>query len=162
MASGDTLCIFTALNNEPPASAYATLDVRNAHLVLDFDKDTDESAVFRGVLPAQYSGGGLTIKLHFGGTGITTGDVRWDAAIEALSAQDKDSDGFAAVQSATVTVAATDGTEVIGTITMTAGAQMDSLAAGEEFRLKITRDANHVADTADADAELSSVEIRET
>ena len=37
MASGDTLNVFTPLQNEPPASIYATLDVRNLHPVLDFD-----------------------------------------------------------------------------------------------------------------------------
>ena len=40
------------------------------------------------------------------------------------------------------------------------GYTLDSVAKGESFRLKITRDA--VADTAAGDAEVTKVEIRET
>ena len=43
MASGDTLLVFTPLHNEPPASNFATLDLRNLHPVLDFDPTTNES-----------------------------------------------------------------------------------------------------------------------
>ena len=45
-------------------------------------------------------------------------------------------------------------------ISFTDGADMDSVAAGEAFRLKVTRDG--VSDTAAGDAELMAVEIRET
>lgn len=45
MASGDTLLIFTPQCNEPPAVDFATLDLRNSHLVLDFDATAIESAV---------------------------------------------------------------------------------------------------------------------
>lgn len=62
MATTNVLVQFTPLANEPPASAFATLDTRNAHVVLDFDGSTDEEAVFSGVLPTHYSGGGLTIE----------------------------------------------------------------------------------------------------
>lgn len=39
---------------------------------------------------------------------------------------------------------------------------MDSLAAGEAFRLKVTRDADNASDTMAGDAELIGVEIKET
>ena len=59
MASGDTLATFFPEDNEPPASAYATFDTRNAHPVLDFDGSTaDEEAVFTGVLPRNYATAG--------------------------------------------------------------------------------------------------------
>jgi hypothetical protein len=50
------------------------------------------------------------------------------------------------------------------TLTFTAGAAMDSLAAGEMFRLKIHRDADGSAGTDDvaSDAELAGIEIKET
>ena len=50
------------------------------------------------------------------------------------------------------------------TITYTAGAAMDNLAAGEMFRLKIRRDADGTNGTDDTttDAELYGVEIKET
>ncbi|NIQ10453.1 MAG: hypothetical protein GWO10_16275, partial [candidate division Zixibacteria bacterium] len=45
-------------------------------------------------------------------------------------------------------------------VTFTDGADMDSIAVGEGFRMKITRDATN--DTATGDAELRFVEIKET
>lgn len=165
MAAGDSLLIFPALANEPPASAYATVDTRNAHVVLDFDAATDESAVFSGVMPRNYGGGGITLSLHWMASSATSGNVRWDASFERIAANDldTDADSFAAVQSATGAVNGTSGKVTVTTIAFTNGAQMDSVVAGEAFRLKITRDANHATDDdMTGDAELIAVEMRET
>lgn len=163
MASGDTLLIFTPLTNEPPSTNYATLDTRNSHPVLDFDDTTNEDAVFTGVMPQHYGGGGVTVYLHYAMSTATSGDVDWDAAFERIGdqQQDIDADGFAAVNSVdNTTVPGTSGNVDIVSIAFTDGADMDSVATGESFRLKITRDA--VSDTATGDAELVAVEIRET
>lgn len=163
MASGDTLVIFYPNDNEPPASDYATLDLRNSHPVLDFDDTTNESAVFSFVMPQNYSGGGLTLKIGYSMTSATSGDIDIDAALERIGDQqlDVDSDSFAAVNSVDdTTVPGTSGNVDVVQITFTDGADMDSLAAGELGRLKITRDA--VSDTASGDLELHFVEIRET
>lgn len=167
MASGDTLAIFTPQANVPPSADYATFDTRNGHLVLDFDASADESAIFLGVLPRNYAGGGITVRLFWSGTSATSGSVRWDAAIERLNdeGQDTDSDSFAAAQSATATAPSTSGQLQYTDIAFTDGAQMDSLAAGEAFRLKITRDADASGGGTDdmtGDAELHRIEIRET
>lgn len=165
MASGNTLGVWATLSNEPPASNFATLDTRNSHVVLDFDATTDEEAVFRGVMPQNYAGGGITLKIHFMATSATSGNAVWQAAFEALASQDADSDGFASFQgSGQVAVNGTSGVESIATITFTDGAQMDSVAAGGEFRLKIRRDADNTSATDDAtgDLELTLVEMRET
>lgn len=163
MASGDTLCSFTPLHNEPPSSNPATLDVRNQHPVLDFDATTNESAVFSGVLPQNYAGGGVTVYLHYAMSSATSNDVDWDVAFERIGdqQQDIDSDGFAAVNSVdNTTVPGTSGNVDIVNVTFTDGADMDSVAVGEGFRLMVTRDAS--SDTATGDAELLFVEIRET
>lgn len=154
---------FKPTDNEPPTTAFATLDTRNVHPVLDFDATTDEEAVFTAFLPAAYAGGGLTVET-FWSTVATSGNFVVDAAIErnALASLDIDTDSFAAVQSATVTANGTVGFIVKGTITFTSGAQMDSLVAGEMFRLKIRRDANNAADTMTGDAQLLLVVIKET
>ena len=164
MASGNTLFEWTALDAEPPTSNFATLDLRNAHPCLDFDKSTDESIMFTGILPRSYAGGGITVYIHYSATGITTGDVVWNSAFERIGdgQQDIDSDGFATAQAATVTVPGTDGHVDIAAIAHTDGGQIDSIAVGELFRLNITRDANNGSDTADADMELHAVEIKET
>jgi hypothetical protein len=164
MASNDTLVTFTAHANEPPATNYATVDLRNSHMVLDFDDTTAESAVFAGVLPRSYSGGGITATVIWLATSATTGSVKWNAQIERHQDEtdDLDADSFAAAQTATGITAAASGAPQYTSIAFTNGAQMDSLAAGESFRLKITRDAADGGDTVTGDAELLRVELRET
>ena len=49
MASGDTLVVWRPGDNEPPASNYAQIVIRNGHLVLAFDTTTAESAVFSAI-----------------------------------------------------------------------------------------------------------------
>jgi hypothetical protein len=163
MPANTTLVAFTPASYEPPPAAYATLDVRNAHPVLDFDAATDESAHFTGVLPQSYSGGGLTATLIWAASTATSGSVRWDAAVERLEDEgtDLDSDSFAAAQSVTSPAPAASGGMQYASIGFL-GSQIDSLAAGEAFRLKITRDADHADDTMAGDAELVAVEIRES
>lgn len=166
MASGNTLLIFHPYNNEPPSANYATLDTRNQHVVLDFDQATDESAVFSAVMPRAYSGGGLTVYIHWSASGVTANNVVWEASFERIGdgQQDVDSDGFAAANYVQDAAPGTDGFVTIAAITFTDGADMDSVAVGEGFRLKISRDANSTNATDDmaADAELHWVEIKET
>lgn len=164
MASGDTLLLFLPYHNEPPTSNYATFDVRNQHPCLDFDDSSNEDAVFTGVMPQHYAGTtGVTVRLFWAMSSATANDVDWDVAFERIGDQvlDVDGDSFAAVNSAdNNTVPATSGLVDVVSITFTDGADMDSVAAGELFRIKVTRDAS--SDTASGDAELYAVEIQET
>ena len=163
MASGDTLVTFFPADNEPPASNYATLDTRNGHPVLDFDTTTGESAIFSGVMPQHYDGGGITVILHWMATSATSGTIGWLVGFEAMKdgGDDMDSDSFAADNTVTAeTVDGTSGKIDVSSTTFTDGADMDSVAAGDAFRMKITRDVAN--DDAAGDAELLAVEIRET
>lgn len=164
MASTDTLVVFTPFNNEPPAAAYATLDIRNSHPVLDFDGATDEEAVFRAIMPDHYAGGGLTVKVHVAFTSATSGTANIECHLERVTGLDIDADSFAAMQDVGVTANGTAGIEVVGNITFTSGAQMDSIVAGDLFRLKIRRDADGTNGTDDVttDMELLAIEVTET
>ena len=165
MASGDTLLTFFPADNEPVSTNAATLNTRNLHPILDFDKDTDESAVFSAVMPRHYAGTtGVTVYIHWSADGVTTNNVIWDVSFERIGdgQQDIDSDGFAAVNSVTDTAPGTDGFVTIASVTFTVGADMDSVVMGELFRLKLTRDANNGSDTLAADAQFHSIEIKET
>ena len=158
---------FRAQHNIQPASNYATFNTRNGHLVLDFDATTDEEAIFTGLLPSGYGGGGLTIDIYASAKTATTGNVVWQAAIERIgdSQLDIDSDSFASFQSSgAVAVPGTSGHVKKFTVTLTNDAQIDSLAAGELFRLKIRRDADNTSATDDVtgDMELHMVTVRET
>lgn len=163
MATGETLCVFTPAHNEPPSANYATLDQRNGHYVLDFDTLTQEAAIFSGVLPRNYGGGGLTVYIHAMLSSATSGTLGWDVAIERMSdaTTDLDSDSFASAQTVTATtVPGTSGVVLVLSVAISSGANMDSLAAGEAFRIRIRRDVAN--DTATGDAELLAVEIKET
>lgn len=166
MASGNVFAIFTAMDNVPPATAFATLDTRNGHPVLDFDGVTDEEGVFPSVLPSAYSNLGLTVDTWWALTTATSGSFRVQAAFERMdvSSLDLDADSFAAFQSAGGTAPGTSGQFVKVSVVFTNGAQMDSLAAGEAYRLKIRRDADGTSGTDDitTDAEFLRAIVRET
>ena len=163
MASGDSLQTFHPYHNEPPASNYATLDFRNNQPVLDFDDTTAEYAIFSTILPRNYGGGGITVYVHFSCTSATSGTGGWTIEFERIGdgSQDTDSDSFATAQTITaVTVPGTSGNVKIANVAVSNGANMDSIAVGEKFRLRVKRDVSN--DTASGDLELHGVELKET
>lgn len=166
MASGDCLDRFTPYQNEPPSSSFATLDTRNAHPVLNFDGTADEEAVFSSILDRKYAGGGLTVNLWVGAASATSGTMRWQVAIERIDASslDIDADSFTSFQSNGVTAPGTSGQFLVCAVTFSNGAQMDSLAVGEPYRLKVRRDADGTSGTDDiaSDCQLRAIEVRET
>ena len=152
-----TYAVFTATDNQPPSTAFATLDTRNSIAVLDFDDATDESAVFVSIIPEAASlGSGLKIRLHWMATTATSGNVVWDVSLERMNT-DLDSDSFDTIASGT---AAANGTSGILTVTEITLTTIDSVTAGDGFRLKVTRDANNASDTMTGDAELVVCEVR--
>jgi len=154
-----TYAVFTPLDNQPPASNFATLDTRNSIAVLDFDASTDESAVFVGVMPEGASlGSGLKIRISWMATSATSGACRWGVQIERMNT-DEDSDSF---DTAATGGSTTNGTSGIVTTTEITVTTIDSVAAGEPFRLKVFRDADGTSGTDDmtGDAELVAVEVR--
>lgn len=162
MASGNSLLTFLPLANEPPSSNYAAIDTRNSHPILDFDDTTQEAAIWSGVLPRHYGGGGITVYVHYSAV-ATTGTAGFDVAFERIGdgQQDVDADGFATAQTVTaVTVPGTSGNVDIASVAVANGADMDSIAVGELFRLRVRRDVTN--DTAVGDVEVHAVELVET
>ena len=149
---------FTARDNQPPVSAFATLDTRNSVLVLEFDAATDESAVFVGIIPDNVSlASGLLVRLSWMADTATSGNVRWGVQFEA-DGTDLDSDSFDTAALVTSAANGTSGVETVAEITITT---IDSLAAGDRYRLKVYRDADDaVNDTMAGDAQLVAVEVR--
>lgn len=142
-----------------PASNYATLDTRNTHPVLDFDTTTQETVYFHGVMPDNYDAEGITIELWWTATSATSGTIGWDVSLEQMDGLDVDGDSFATAQTVTAaTVSATNGTLQSSSVSIADGTAMDSLVAGDMFRLRVRRNVS--ADTATGDAELHMVEMR--
>jgi hypothetical protein len=153
-----TLATFTAEDNYPPATNYATLDTRNSVLVLDFDATTEESATFIGVIPENAAlTNGLTVRLWWMGDTATTGNVRWGVQFEDTGT-DLDADSYDTNAQVTSAVNATSGIESVASITITT---IDALAAGDRFRLRVYRvAADATNDTMAGDAQLVAVEVR--
>lgn len=170
MASGNTLCIFTARDGVPSATLGATHGILAGGSTpaegvpyLAYDSAVDESADFVGVLPRHYGGGGLTMVLYWA-SGVTTGATIWNAAFRRIAddAEDVDTSHTYDFNAVTATTASAVGEVDYAAITFTHGADMDSLAVGELFGLRINRDADNGADDMVGDAYLIAVEIRET
>lgn len=164
MATGNTLITINPLEAEFPAANFPQHDLRNAHPVLDFDAATAETCYFTRTLPKLYAGGGLTVRIRWAASTATSGNCKWNVQIERIDAGtlDIDADSFASAQTTTTAANGTSGITVETVITFTSGAQMDSVAAGETFRLLLQRDAANGGDTMTGDAELVALIVEET
>jgi hypothetical protein len=154
-----TLDRFGPMTSQPPATAFATLDTRNSIAVLDFDDATVETIKWVGVIPQGANlSSGIEVRIYWMATTATSGNVRWRAAFERFGT-DMDSNSFDSDTEATSAANGTSGIESVASITCTA---LDSLAAGERYRIRISRvgtDATN--DTMTGDAELVFVELRQ-
>lgn len=164
-ASGDTLLIVTTVGATFPSSNAPVYDTRNNHLVLEYDAGTDETSYFQLVMPRHYAGTtGVTVTIYWMSVDQTSNAVVWNVGFERQNDDgfDLDGDGFAAVNTSTCTTASAAGELDYCTITFTDGADMDSVAVGEAFRISVVRDADNGSDNMTGDAQLLAVEIKET
>lgn len=149
----------------PPATLFATLDTLAgastpaeaiAHYL--FDDTTVEYMDFLCRLNEEYDGGGLTFTIWYGAV-ATSGSAGWSLAIRRIEedAEDLDTTAFTYDynDSAADTVPSASGELQSVTIAFTSGADMDSLAAGELFILRIKRNTSV---TGDATGDLKLVE----
>jgi hypothetical protein len=168
MSSGSSLFSFFPQDGEPTATDFATLDTRNAHLVLDFDASTSERTVFKHFVPRHYTNGGITFTFALGGTTATTGSIVLRSEIERINStstgsHDIDSDSFDTGVLVTATISDTSGQlryiEVAHSAT-----QLDSVASagGEFIRQRFTRVATATGDSMSGDMEFWGGEARET
>lgn len=164
--SGQSLCAFFPTDNEPPSSNYATFDVRNGHPILVFPDAVVYVAIFTGVMPSKYAAGGVTVVINWMNSTTSTNKVCWSATLERVDVgtTDLDSDSFGTqvIDTTGVAANATSGIQSQTSIGLTTGANMDSVVAGDAYRLKITRETGQANDTQAGDAQLVSIEIKET
>jgi hypothetical protein len=150
--------------NQPPATSYAILDTRNSILILNFSPAGTTSAVFAGILPENISfSSGLTVRLHWVAATATTAACVWQVEFEKMTT-DLDTDSWGTATGTTPAGATTNATSGIITTTEIACATgaIDSLAAGDNFRLRVSRLGADAADTMAGNASLVLVEVRAT
>jgi hypothetical protein len=152
-----TLARWGAIDGQPPATGFATLDTRNSVLVLDFDDGAVESVIFVGVIPEAATYTLLMVRLWWAATSAASGNVRWRAEWERTGT-DLDANSFDTATEATGSASGTSGIETVTEITCTT---IDSIVAGDRFRLRVSRvGTDGTNDTMTGDAELVYVEVR--
>jgi len=136
---------------------------RNGHACLFFQDEFTTYAVYSSVLPLAYTGSGLVVELYWTPADAGTGTVAWTAEFESHT-EDVDnlaSDSFGAATTVTDTVPLQSGIIKRVRFVMADGAAIDSVAAGESYRLRIGRDADHAEDDMAGYAQLFRVVVRE-
>lgn len=157
-----TIDKWTARNGSPPATNFATLDTRGVTPVLVFDGgSTNEEWIFSGILQeGAVLTSGIHIDIEWMAATATSGQCRWGAQVANLSTQDADTLTFAAAVEANGTANATSGRRTRTRITLPVG-NLDGLAPGDRYALRIYRDASDTGQDTMADfAQLAEVEIR--
>jgi hypothetical protein len=156
-----TRLVATPLSAEFPSANYPALTLINRRPALAFDASTDETAYWTGIAPQGLTGA-ITAVLTYMMASATSGNIYWQAQLEAVTAADAtDLDAgtsFDTANSGNGAVPGTAGYMQQITITMT---NADSLAAADYFRLSVNRDADNASDTATGDAYLLAVELRD-
>jgi hypothetical protein len=151
MASGDTLAIFTPMDNSPPATLYATFDVvvgtstpAESVPVLDFDDTTVEYADFYGYMPSMYGSGGVVVTFVWSAAQATNVGA-WAAAFRRVADDAEDLDTTAQTYAFNTTSDLTPpsvvGEVAYDTVSFTDGSDMDSVTAGDYFILRVRRPA---------------------
>jgi hypothetical protein len=143
---------------------FPAISAVNNRPILAFDAATDEECCWTDIA-AQGLTGPLTAIITYVMASATSGTVRFEALIEAISDGDStDVDAttsFGSTNSGGATVPGTAGYIDQISITLT---NDDGIAAGDLYRLAIRRDADGTTgtDTATGDAYVLSVELRDS
>jgi hypothetical protein len=151
-----TYSVFTALDNHPPGTNYATFDTRASIGVLDFDGLTNEAAVFVGIIPEAASYASMQARVRWMSASATTGNVIWGIKWENMNT-DLDSESYGGVSETISTTGLTSGLPNNTTISCT---DLDGVTAGDLYRIYLYRGATATTDTMVGDAQLIAVEIR--
>lgn len=144
-----------------PATNFPQYLLVNRRPALAYDASTDETAYFTDVAPQGLTGA-LTLLVYYIMASAVTGNLYFQAAIEAVTPGDAvDLDAgtsFDTANSGNGAVPGTAGYLQSISITLT---NADSIAAGDYFRISLNRDADNGSDTATGDAYVLAVELRD-
>jgi hypothetical protein len=145
-----------------PSSNAADFQKRNGLPVLYFDTTTAENVYFLLLMPRNYAGGGVTVYLHTVAKTLTSGTLQWSVYFDRIGTSlDIDGNSYASAQDTTSdSVSGTSGIVTIQSVAFTNGAQMDSVAVGELFFLKVERKVS--GDNLAEDGGILGIEIKET
>ena len=158
-----TRFVFSPNSAEFPSSNFPQLLLSNRRPALAFDAGTQETAYWTGIVPQGFTGT-VTAVITYAMASATANLIEFEVALEAISDGDSiDTDAttsFDTVNTGGATVPGTAGYIDQVSVTLT---NADSIAAGDYFRLSVSRDADDgTNDTATGDLYLLSVELRDS
>lgn len=149
-----------------PSSSFAQLLKNNGSNGpvewLAFDAAATES-VFWELEPFAYPGSNptITVDIVWGAATATSGVVRWEAALAAITpetdSQDPETKSYATAATVDDTHLGTTAKRLMRATITLSGAGLDSVAAGDEVWLKVSRLGAHANDTMTGDAWLKKV-----
>ena len=151
MATGLVISTFYAQSLIGPSATPAGRASRAGLHVITFADAVAQSARFAARVPEDYSGGAWLISSGFSMESATSGSVVWFLEIDKID--NADTESYAAIQSFTVAAPAVSG-RIGSAIWLLSGAALDGLAAGDWFRMRLTRDGGNGSDTATGAAEM--------
>lgn len=163
----DTIALCTPHNafrtdDDPPDFA-VKYDTNTPVPVLAYDDATDQTEYWLCWMPEDYGAGGLTCEVIWSFAGTSTNNFGAEIGIARLQADttDLDAANFAANNTASFAHNGTNGGVNQDTITFTNGADMDSVAAGEPFFIRLMRDTSVSSDLV-GDVDVLGMVVRET
>jgi hypothetical protein len=149
---------FTAMDNDPPATLYATFDVINNISTLGFNDSATWGAVFKSVLP-QFAalGSGIIVHVKWASVAAVAGAAMFGAAYERMNLT-FNSDHFGTQVTTTTTTSGTAGV-LNDTAIAIPYANMGSTVSGDPYRLQIQRIGANAGDTLVGNAEVLFVTV---
>ena len=160
MASNETLFVFDPLSNRPPATSFASVDLRGEFVVLDFDASTNEKAQFHAIVPSHYTGGDLNAVVTWTSSTATSGNAKLNVELTRLGAG-VNLDALPAPGGSAELVVSAPSTSGNLAVDSTDAIALGGLTPGDTLRVLVTRLATDAADTMTGDLELVSLELRE-
>jgi hypothetical protein len=127
-----------------------------------FAKASQQYWLYTGYLSEQYRGGGIRAIVGWTSSAAGSGNVVWSGEFDRLnSGASLDTPGYATAQTTTTAVPGTNGNITYTTISFT-NSQIDSLAAGNFFRFRLSRVSGSGSDTYTAgSAQMVSLALME-
>jgi hypothetical protein len=155
-----TIATFRVNDGNPPSSSYAYFTTRDSGGlgVWRFAVSVASSLVFTGVVPqATVFTTGIQVIIWWAAVTAVTNSATWTAAIDNVAAHSIDVDSYGTGVSVSTAVNGTAAVTNSTTISLP-NADLQSLAAEQPYKLKITRAGN--TDSLVDSADLWLVEVR--
>lgn len=132
------------------------------HRLLTFVDTGTREAWFTGKMPEGYGGEDINIRIEAMAASATSGAVVFDGAIERhqRGTDDLDTDSLGTLVTATSgTFTTPNGEEQQTVILLNTAGELDSIAAGEKFRIRIRRQPGNASDTLGEDCQVTWVSM---